>query len=1355
MNSPVNLKYTGLSGAALYAGRAAPAPAPAPGPPPPPPPPAPPAQSITLTALGGLSATAGGASLNFSAQVANATGLPLNFALETVSGPTATPTPSSSTWSTGDLNKAISAAWAAAGTSVIRVRDANNALSNSLSVTVVAAPTPPPPPPPPSPATSVTIALSSSTGTTGSPTSGTATLNGTAPSTGTVTLVGAGATFTSSPISWTAGEAGAAKSFTVQRAADGTTTVSSTNTMGLTNLGGGSYTSSTSAPGSTFTTPTVTPIAASGSIGWTIGHAFKIGHVPAGAGLAGLQLDVISTHDDGSARFAQVSGVGALSTGTAANVALATGVAASGPALTLTDLKATSVTANVDAGAFGSAAWSGTDWDSPFEQWAAGPVMSAWVFRKQIGSDAHLVAWLQVNLYSTGNVRVLPWIENGYLTVAAPTNKSATYTFTLAGTSRFSAAIDLLNHQRTPLVSGAALYHWLGADHTVRPAHSATYLASTEQVPDYYPVTPDSSLIAGLPATFTPLQQGSMPTGMGSGGYHPSIGLLPQWDVLYLLSANTTIYSAVVRNGYSAGRYGIHFRDQATNKPLRFSSYPTLVLGSGNGVSSVGASTTGNNTPAATGGSPPTYANTHAPAMGYMAALLTGDYYHVETTQFQATVHFLKNGDASNARNGTAGLFRTTAGANTTRGAAWSLRTLAYAIAVSKDAGPVKAELVSSWQSNIAYYHARYVGQTNNPFGFVTPYVDYTAPQYTTAQAGSTSTVLTFASGQTYETDDYYLGYEVVIGGEVRTCTAYVGATRTLTVSPAFTVPTASQPTILRYDNILFGSSWQQDFFTSAVGMAKAMRIPVGGVAGAQLDEFFDWKARSVVGRLGTVAADEYLYRDAAPYTISVAPVDSPDFNTGTGPWYANWGEIWAATQAANVTGTKVQGDGSLRGGNIPAAFSYWGNMQPALAYAVRHGVAGSSAGRNLMMTAPNWATLQANFATAPEWGVRPHRDPQAMRPAAGFFKNISNNTMLAIQPGDWPTSEQAGPFANWCGGAFIEDAGDNGTLDITGSGHLASGNSYAGVWRFDVTTGLWSGRNLPSAAMPEWPAVDFNLHWNAFWESTDAWSLGHVYNAHVYDGMIAVLQREGGGPDGSLIRASIGGGARVTHKWQTGSLTAPPVRLLDVLPSMGTNSYPMSARDPKRGGWWSLSANGNGRTQLRDFATAALLIDSAAAFNEQGDFSMCYVPFPYDMLLAEGLSTAGAGGFNTIGVYVCPIVANVPTGWVKVTQSGPYPADQRLGVQWDKDLGKAVSYQGNGSYLLHKLTLPTPANKTSGTYTWATETLAGESGATPANHAGTQNGSWGRWVPTAFGCGIWANGLSQPVQLWRSVEHK
>src|SRR4029078_9881571 len=117
----------------------------------------------------------------------------------------------------------------------------------------------------------------------------------------------------------------------------------------------------------------------------------------------------------------------------------------------------------VDCGSFGSVSWAGGDWDSPAQIWITGPEMSSWVYRKPVGADPHLVAWLEVRLFAGGAVELLPWIENGYLRVAGPTNKSATFAFRINDVQRFSAAIDLPNHCRTPLVSNA-VSHWLSAD---------------------------------------------------------------------------------------------------------------------------------------------------------------------------------------------------------------------------------------------------------------------------------------------------------------------------------------------------------------------------------------------------------------------------------------------------------------------------------------------------------------------------------------------------------------------------------------------------------------------------------------------------------------------------------------------------------------------------------------------------------------------------------------------------------------------------------------------------------------------------------------------------------------------------
>src|SRR5207249_3272371 len=176
-------------------------------------------------------------------------------------------------------------------------------------------------------------------------------------------------------------------------------------------------------------------------------------------------------------------------------------------------------------------------------------------------------------------VEVVPWIENGYLNVAAPTSKSGTAVFTLGGVSRFNQALSLLNHQRAVLAGGTTLTHWYGgADPQITPRHGAAYLMATKLVPNYRGVTGASSpLFSRLVSSYTPLMQANYQTNMAATGYDPAIGLLPEWDVSYLTSAgDPRAYRAVLINGYAAGRYGIHYRDETTNRPLKFSSYPNL-----------------------------------------------------------------------------------------------------------------------------------------------------------------------------------------------------------------------------------------------------------------------------------------------------------------------------------------------------------------------------------------------------------------------------------------------------------------------------------------------------------------------------------------------------------------------------------------------------------------------------------------------------------------------------------------------------------------------------------------------------------------------------------------------------------
>jgi hypothetical protein len=666
------------------------------------------------------------------------------------------------------------------------------------------------------------------------------------------------------------------------------------------------------APGSASALPVsfdVTSSSGGSNLPFTVGEAFKQGDVPSGSGVIGtlgtLQVIPKNRWPDGSLKYAIVSGRVTLAANIPVSVSLSPGTPATNPDLTTADLRATSVTASIAAGAFGTVSWSGADFDAPFMAWVSGPEMSSWIYRKPIGSDAHLVGWLEVRLYAGGAVEVVPWVENGYLRVAGPTDKNAVYTFTLGGSQRFSQSVDLLNHERMVLASGSTLSHWLGADPHVIPRHDVAYLQSSKLVPMYAGVTSSSSsLWTRITQTYTPLGQADYPASMGATGYHGSIGPIPEWDVAYLTSqADPRAYKGVIVNAYSAGRYGIHFRDETTNRPPRFSSYPSLVLGAGNGIADIGASSTGSYTPAATGTTPPVYKTSHHPSLGYMAYLLTGHFYFMEETEFSATVGFLKQNDSGpyGNRQGTKGVLWTDAGANTTRGAAWSLRTLVQAATITPDSDPLHAEYVTSFEENVNYYHAVFIATANNnPQGVCAPYTDYT-------------------------------------------------------------------PGVPPYMH----SIWMEDFLTFSFGYGKDL-VALSATGESKLDAFLAWKYQSIVGRFGAGGSSEYCYRDAAPYTMAVSPSDAAKWDGTFSSWYANWGQIYLATMGhANdcSSGTDLRGSS---GGN-PASFDgYWGNLRPALSYAVDHGATGAAAAYARLTGASNYAIGAATLNDLPVWGVRP-----------------------------------------------------------------------------------------------------------------------------------------------------------------------------------------------------------------------------------------------------------------------------------------------------------------------------------------------------------------------------------------------
>lgn len=1058
---------------------------------------------------------------------------------------------------------------------------------------------------------------------------------------------------------------------------------------------------STSTTGTTVASFQLSSVTGGTNLPFTMGYAFKKGQIPSGTYLVGsiaeLQVTPKNNWPDGSLKFAIVSGRATLSAGTPLTVNLVVGNKNTVTPLTTENLRVTGVTASVSAGSFGMVSWTPADWANPFATWVSGPFMSSWLYRKQVGSDAHLVAWLEVRLYRGGAVEILPWIENGYLNVAKPVNKSANFIFTLSGQQRFSGAIDLPNHCRTVLVSGTTLSHWLGAAPQVVVNHDKAYLQSTGLVPTYLTkVASNARVWSSTVSSFQPLQQGSYSNVMSQAGYQPAIGMLPEWDALYLTSDDARAYQAVVMNAYSAGRFGIHYRDEKTFRPFRFSSYPNLVAsGAGTGISGGGASTKSSYTPAATGTSPATWSITHHPSIGFMAYLVTGRYYFMEEVQFAATANYLINGDTH--RLFSAGVFQSGSGSNTPRGAGWALRTLAQAASVTPDDDVLRPEFTASLAANVDFYHSTYVAKKNNPFGIVAPYSNYTA-----------------GSG--------------------------------------------------RYTEAI----WMQDFITAAVGYAIDLDPGLGAAATSKLLAFFNWKAQSVIGRLGGTSASEYLYRDAAVYTMAVAPSENPDFYNGAGPWYANWGEIYRATHGF----ANAEGEGNLRGAYFPDATSYWGNLMPAIAYAVRHNAPGAAAAYARMTKAANWNSIVAGFAEAPVWGVAPGVVPSSVPvvpapvepapagvpawvPPVGYFadvpmKNYPADVMPAMyrnSPTD--TAAMDSPFIMWGGSAVLRDYSALGAQVFYSGGHEAH-PAQANIQLSlicDFSTLTWSVANLPKQPNPG------NTFLNGY--AAD----GTPYTPHTYLGLQEFPKAWGGGSKGSLISffwagsnyanrinildvsaTSMGYSKLATRQSQNIDPTA--IRFNDT--SAGGN-YPISVIDSARRGWW-VAVNGGVRYTLFVSNTGEITQYPALGGNlANGSMVLCN---SLNLLIAiDGGYSAGpyAGtGYRTLHIR------NLATGIVtRTTTAGKVPAltggydgtpnsfhrPDALGLQWVDELGCIVGFdQSVSPPQIVKLT-PPATDQANGTWTWSTVPVAHWSQDTngQASLQTSMNDVWSkfRWVPS------------------------
>lgn len=126
-----------------------------------------------------------------------------------------------------------------------------------------------------------------------------------------------------------------------------------------------------------------------------------------------------------------------------------------------------------------------------------------------------------------------------------------------------------------------------------------------------------------------------------------------------------------------------------------------------------------------------------------------------------------------------------------------------------------------------------------------------------------------------------------------------------------------------------------------------------------------DWWYRGAVGILGD--ASGFCFADASTYTAKASNTSNTDPRT----FYQTWAEVYNATYPNKPCGNTLLG---TSGGNPASAnLGYWGNLLPAISYAVDHGAPGAATALARIQGATNYSVFEsADWAGTPNWGIIP-----------------------------------------------------------------------------------------------------------------------------------------------------------------------------------------------------------------------------------------------------------------------------------------------------------------------------------------------------------------------------------------------
>lgn len=463
----------------------------------------------------------------------------------------------------------------------------------------------------------------------------------------------------------------------------------------------------------------------------TFGQPFKAGDWTANMGLVAkesngtvvpLQADEISSHRDGSVRFAvlsaQVSNVQAsqprvINLFTAAKSASTPNVPAD-PAWNIeVETKVYSGTTVIATLVAQPQAQLKAQIAQAQGRRLSGAVASEYTvvtpFKDKATNQAHphLTARFHTRLYEGGNrIRTDVVMENNRTFVANPANITYEMVIKRNGTAIHSQPkLTHYHHARWRKVV------WTGAEPQYRLRHHMPYFLASRATWNYdLNAKPSETTLAAeasrlASANTAPMGPAFITTYFPQTGGRQDIGPLPRWTALYLVSQDDRARASMLANADAAAGIPVHYRDENTDQPLSVVNYPdvSVMFGSSSPEVPKGSGSTGWDVDSA-----------HQASFAYIPYLVTGDAFYQDEVMFWAAWNIA--GINPNYRGRDAGLINS----DQVRGQAWSLRSIAESAWALPDAHPMKNYFQVRLSNNLNWYAQKYVGSASeSPLGAI------------------------------------------------------------------------------------------------------------------------------------------------------------------------------------------------------------------------------------------------------------------------------------------------------------------------------------------------------------------------------------------------------------------------------------------------------------------------------------------------------------------------------------------------------------------------------------------------------------------------------------------------------------